>query len=99
MPDISANTPALSPEAKENEVCALAVAEAERRIRAGTASSQIIAHYLKLAATREKLENERLRAQIKLLEVKADSIEAADNRDQLYKEAIAAMKRYGGSDE
>lgn len=89
--------PALSPEAKENELIALATAVAERQLREGTASSQLIVHYLKLGTEKERLERIKLEEENKLLRAKTNNIESAQRSEELFKEAIAAMTRYRGS--
>ena len=89
--------PALTPEARQNQLIALAVDRAEQQLLDGTASSQVITHYLKLASTREKLEREKIELENKLLVAKTESIHAAKETDKLYREALEAMKRYSGS--
>lgn len=90
--------PALTPEAKNNELIALATTVAERQLREGTASSQLIVHYLKLGAERERLECRKLEAEIKLQEAKTVNIESGQRTEELFKEAIAAMSLYKGTD-
>lgn len=95
---IAEHPPALTPEAQEAHMIALAVGEAERQIREGTASSQIITHYLRLAAMkeRERLEIEKLQEENKLLRAKTEAIETAKDSIELYQKAIDAMKIYQG---
>lgn len=93
------NTPALSPGAKENELCALAVSMAEQQLRDGTATSQVLTHFLRLATERESLEKARLIEENKLLKAKTAALESAQSSERLALEAIEAMKRYSGSDE
>lgn len=88
--------PGLTPEARENQLISLAVDLAERQLLEGTASSQVITHYLKLGSTREKAEREKLQKENELLAAKAEAIKSAERRDELYKEAINAMRRYSG---
>ena len=88
--------PALTPEARENQLISLATDLAEKQLREGTASSQIIAHYLKLGSTREKLEQERLKEENKLVKAKTEAYESQKNTEELYQKAINAMKRYSG---
>ena len=88
--------PALSPEARENQLIALAVDLAEKQLREGTASSQVISHFLKLGSTVANLEKERLKNEVTLMKAKTESIKAAKNIESLYKEAINAMRSYGG---
>lgn len=92
--------PALSPEARENQLISLAVDLAEQQLREGTASSQVITHYLKLGSTRERLEKERLEEENKLLKAKTKAIEDQGEYKQLVADAIKAMRNYsGGGDE
>ena len=94
--------PALTPEARENQMIALAVDRAEEQLMNGTASSQIIVHYLKLATAKTQLENERLRSQIELDNAKAKAVRDMQDNGERYKEALEAFRSYsghGGTDE
>lgn len=88
--------PATSPEARENQMIALAVDLAEKQLLDGTASSQVITHYLKLATTKEKLEREILAKQKELIEAKTENLQSAKRIEELYTNAINAMKNYSG---
>ena len=88
--------PALTPEARENQMISLAVDLAEQQLRDGTASAQVITHYLKLGATTARLEKEKLERENKLLEAKTKALESAERTEALYADAINAMKLYGG---
>lgn len=88
--------PAMSPEARENQLISLAVDLAEEQLRNGTASSQVITHYLKLGSTKERLEKEMMEEQKKLLVAKTEAIESAKRVEELYSQALNAMKTYGG---
>lgn len=88
--------PALTPEARENQMISLAVDLAEQQLRDGTASSQVITHFLKLGSTKAELEKERIKRENKLLEAKAKSIESSDEMKVLYENAIKAMRNYAG---
>lgn len=90
--------PAFTPEARENQLIALATNLAEKQLREGTASAQVITHYLKLATTKEKLEKEKLEAENKLLKAKTESLESSKRIEELYAQAIKAMRTYSGSD-
>ena len=83
-----------TPEARENQMMALAVDLAEKQLTEGTASAQVITHYLKLATTREKIEKEILEKQKDLITAKTDQIKSQATSEELYAEALAAMKRY-----
>jgi phage-related minor tail protein len=74
----------------------LATDLAEEQIRAGSASSQVISHFLKLGSTRERLEQERLEHENALLEVKKEQIESQQRIEELYVDAIKAMRSYSG---
>lgn len=88
--------PALTPEARENQMISLAVDLAEKQLIEGTASSQVITHFLKLATAREQLERERLAKENELLAAKTKAMESAERVEELYTKAIKAMQIYGG---
>ena len=88
--------PALTVEARESQLVDLAVSLAEQQLRDGTASSQVITHYLKLGSTRERLERERLEEENKLLRAKTVALEDQKDLKQMYIDAINAMRNYNG---
>jgi chorismate synthase len=88
--------PATTPEAREQQMIALADALAERQLREGTASAQVITHYLKLGTTREQLEQEKLRKENLLREAQIDQMASAARIEELYSKALDAMRSYGG---
>lgn len=88
--------PAISPEARENQLISLAIDLAEKQLIEGTASSQVITHYLKLGSTKEKLEKEILEKQKTLIEAKAETLKSSQRIEELYSKAIEAMKEYSG---
>lgn len=88
--------PALTPEARENQMIALAVDLAEKQLIEGTASSQVITHFLKLASSRERLEKEKLEKENELLRAKTEAIESAKRVEELYSDALKAMRSYRG---
>lgn len=87
---------ARTPQARENELIALATDLAERQLKDGTASAQVISHYLKLATAREALEREKLFNENRLLQIKAETLESNKRMEAVYEEALNAMKRYSG---
>lgn len=93
---IRAIRPALTPEARENQMISLAVDLAEKQLQEGTASSQVITHYLKLGSMRERLEREKLEEENKLLKARTEQIQSMKRVEELYEEAIKAMRNYGG---
>lgn len=88
--------PALTPEARENQMISLAVDLAEQQLRDGTASSQVITHYLKLGSTKERIEKEILEKQKELISAKTESMKSAQRVEELYTNALNAMRNYSG---
>lgn len=88
--------PALSPEARENQLISLAFDRAEEQLLNGTASSQVISHFLKLATEKTQLEREKLRKENELLLAKTSAIQSSQKDEELYKKVIRAMRRYNG---
>ena len=88
--------PALTPEGRENQLISLAVDLAERQLREGTASSQVITHYLKMGSVREKLERDKLIEENKKLGAQTQALESAKNTEEMYAKAIKAMIKYSG---
>lgn len=91
--------PALTPEARENQLIALAMNAAEQQLLDGTASSQVITHFLKLGTVKEQLEMEKLRRESVLLEAKVKALESTRHIEELMEKAILAMKDYTGNGE
>jgi hypothetical protein len=92
----TARRPATTPEARENQLITAAVDLAERQIREGTASAQVITHYLKLGSSRERLEQEKVGLENELLVAKREAMESAKRVEAMYGEALAAMRSYAG---
>lgn len=88
--------PATTPEARENQLIAGAFDLAEKQIRDGTASSQVISHFLKLGSSREKLEQEKIAKELELNDKKMEALEATANLQAVYTEALEAMRAYSG---
>ncbi len=88
--------PATTPESRENQLISLAVDLAEQQLQKGTASAQVITHYLKLASTRERLEQERLRGENDLLKAKIDALASTQRIEEMYSKALQAMRTYSG---
>lgn len=94
--DMRPMRPALSPEARENQLISLAVDLVEKRLREGTASSQETTHFLKLASSKARIEKEMLEKQKELIEAKTRSLDRNDRTEELYKNALDAMRSYTG---
>lgn len=88
--------PATTPEARENQMVSLAFDLAERQIVEGTASAQVITHFLKLGSEREKMERKKLEFETKLLDSKIQDMAAQARVEELYGKALAAMQMYSG---
>lgn len=88
--------PAMTPEGRENQLIALAVDVAEQQLLNGTASAQVITHFLKLASSKEKLEREKLANENELLRAKTQNLKSQEKIEELYSNAIKAMKVYSG---
>lgn len=89
--------PALSPEARENQLISLAVDLVEKRLLEGTASSQETTHFLKLGSMKNQLEMKKLQEENKLLQAKTEALQSAKRTEELFEEAIKAMRRYSGN--
>ena len=88
--------PALTAEARENQLIDLAVNLAEKQLREGTASSQVIAHYLKQSTAKSRLELEKLRNENELTRAKTEALQSAKKVEEMYTEALNAMRTYAG---
>ena len=88
--------PALTPEARENQLISLAVDLVEQRLIDGTASSQETTHFLNLGSMKNRLEMEKLEEENKLLKAKTESIQSQKRVEELYAEALNAMRNYAG---
>lgn len=69
---------------------------AEKQLLDGTASAQVISHYLKLGSTRERMEQERLVKENELLTAKVEMLASAKRVEELYEQALNAMRNYSG---
>ena len=102
MAKVKANSkgrPALTPEARENQMIALAMDLAEQQLRDGTASSQLITEFVKRGSTKARLEKEILEEQVELTRAKTESLQSQKKMEELYEKAISAMRVYNGQGE
>ena len=88
--------PATSPEERENQLIAMAYDAAEERILNRTASSQEIVHFLRLGSSKERVEKEILERQKELITAKTEALKAAKHLEEVYENAINAMRLYSG---
>lgn len=96
QPEQTPRKPATTPEGREDQLVSQAIDLAEQQIREGIASSQVITHFLKLGSTREQLEQQRLEHENELTRVKIEAIESQKRVEELYMEALTAMRTYAG---
>ena len=89
--------PATTPEARENQLISLAVDLAEKQLSEGTASSQVIDHFLKLGSTKERIEKEIHESKKELIVAKTEVMKSAKRVEELYSNALNAMKSYSGN--
>ena len=88
--------PALTPESREDQLVALAINLAEKQLLEGTASAQVISHFLKIGSTKERIEKEILEEQKDLIKAKTEALKSEKRVEELYEEALNAMRRYSG---
>ena len=88
--------PALTPESREDQLVALAINLAEKQLLEGTASAQVISHFLKIGSTKERIEKEILEEQKDLIKAKTEALKSEKRVEELYQEALDAMRRYAG---
>lgn len=90
--------PGLTPEAREDQLVALATNLAEQQLLDGTASSQVISHFLKIGSTKERIEREILSKQKDLIVAKTETLKSEKRTEELYSNALNAMRRYAGQE-
>lgn len=95
--NITKSRPGLTPESRENQLISLAIDLAEKQLREGSASSQVISHFLKLGSTNNMLEKVMLEKQTALLTAKTESIKSGKVIEELYANALDAMRSYSGN--
>lgn len=95
--NVTPRSPARTPEERENQLIDAAVNLAETQLRSGEASAQVITHYLKLGSSRERLEQQRLKNEVALLETKREHMESEMRTEALIADALRAMQMYSGN--
>lgn len=88
--------PATTLDGRENQMISLAVDLAEKQLREGTASAQVVTHFLRLGTSRERLEQEKLQKENELLQSRTEQIASAARVEELYTTALNAMRSYAG---
>ncbi len=89
--------PAKTPEGRENQLISLAIDLAEKQLKDGSASAQVITHYLKLGSTKERLEMDKLKKENELLIAKTEALQSAKRVEELYSSAMNAFRMYSGN--
>lgn len=89
--------PAKTPEARENQLINLAFNLAEKKLKEGTASSQLITTLINMGCTKMKYEIEKLKSDLKVANAKIEAFEGDKNRDLDYAKVLAAFKSYQGT--
>lgn len=97
-PEPRRRAPATTPEARERQLQAMAYDLAEKQLRDGTASSQVITQLMKSASSRERLEQERMSQEVELLKIRAEAIASEKRVEQMYGEAMRAFATYSGNE-
>lgn len=90
--------PADTPEGRENQLISLAYDRAEQQMIEGTASAQVLTHFLKMGSTRNKLEEAKIQHENLLLAAKVEEIAKGNKMEELVSEAIRAMRSYTGQE-
>ncbi len=88
--------PAITDEGRESQLISHAYDLAERQIREGSVSSQVLTHFLKAGSSRDRLERTKIEREVHLLSVKAEQMESVARQEGLFEEAIKAMRTYSG---
>lgn len=88
--------PARTSEGQENRMIAMANDLAEKKLRDGTASSQLITELIKRGSPKERIEREILERQRDLIIAKTEAIQSQKNIEKLYGEALDALRNYSG---
>ena len=89
--------PGLTPDADENLCISLATDLAKKQLIEGTASSQVITHYLKLGTSRARLEKEKLQLENENLKAKTEALKSQQHSEELMEKAMNAFRTYSGN--
>lgn len=88
--------PARTPEEREKQLIASAVDLVERQIAEGTVSSQVLSHYVRMASTRNRLEEQKLRHETERLRIQNEDAALAREREADYAQVLRALQSYRG---
>ena len=88
--------PSRSLEESEQRCIADATRLAEQKLADGTASSQIIMHYLKQGTEKTRLEIEKIKYETELVKAKTEAVKSQQRSEELFAEVVSALKEYSG---
>ena len=91
--------PALTDDAEEKQIVALARKVSLERLQNGTATAQEILYWLKAGSSEQRTEQEIKEEQKKLLVAKTKALSDAESSAKAYTDAVKAMQAYQGIDE
>lgn len=89
--------PPVSPEDYERRLIGMAYELAEKQLQDGTASPSVVSHFLKMGSTRENLEEQHIQKKVDHLDAQINHIKSSEYAEELYRQALEAMKRYSGN--
>lgn len=90
---------AQTPEERENQLISLALDRVEERMLNGTASGQEYVQFIRMASSKARAENEKLKLELDLVRAKTDNLRLQQRNEELYSNALAAFKRYSGAND
>jgi predicted ATP-dependent protease len=88
--------PARTVGAREQQLINKATRLAEKQLDEGSASAQVIVHYLRLGTTLAEIEREKLIRENDLLRAKTEALQSTKKLEDLYLSALSAMRTYNG---
>lgn len=94
LPDMPMRRAATTPDDREKQLINDAYDLAEQQIRAGTASSQVVTHFLKAGSTREQIEKQKLLKDLEVADAKIAQMQQSARLEELLGAAIDAMRSY-----
>lgn len=88
---------AQTPEERENYLISLALDRVEERMLNGTASGQEYVQFIRMASSKSRAENEKLKFELDLVKAKTENLRLQQRNEEMFSNAIAAFKRYSGA--
>lgn len=98
MGDKRRRRPATTPEGRETQLIADAYNLAERQLIEGSASAQVITHFLKAGSTRDALERRKIEQENLMMSARIEEIASRQRQEELFVEALRAMRSYTGQE-